>query len=64
MKISILIATFLIFCSCIAIVDERAEGRKVKSFIISKDEAESLIEQVEDKSSEEKTEIFNFKDKN
>jgi len=64
MKISILIAAFLIFCSCIAIVDERAEGRKVKSFIISKDEAESLIEQVEDKSSEEKTEIFNFKDKN
>jgi hypothetical protein len=53
--------TFLIFlCGCFAIVDDRSETKKVKSFIISKEETLYIMQKADEKKPEEKHQINLF----
>ncbi len=55
--ISLLLAVFLL-SGCVAIVDESAQGRKVKSFLITNDETVDLIDRINETPEEEKTVIY------
>jgi hypothetical protein len=50
----------VIFCGCLAVVNETKEGKKVKSFIVTDKEVRGIIDQAENKDSAGKTLLFNF----
>ena len=59
MKKLICLLSLLVFLSgCLAIVDESSQGRKVKSFIITKDETLDLLERIDNKKVEDKHIIY------
>jgi hypothetical protein len=60
-KMLLFLLASLVLGGCFAIVDEGSEGRKVKSFIITEEEALDILEKAREKDPFEKYEIKLFK---
>ncbi len=52
-----LFAATILFSGCFAIVDNSAEGRKVTSFMVTKDEAIDILDRVDESDPEQTHEI-------
>lgn len=66
MRISLLLAVLALYlCGCLAIVNEKAGKKEVKSFMITEEETIDMLEQIDDlePNSEYEIELFKKKEK-